>query len=127
MQFCTNLYTLLMKRPLGSTAVLGVDPVSTMPPIASPGRSTFGWLARSDAALWLQIVLVFTISGLWGLRMQGFSHGCKLAVIDGQGAVLECSTVHPFASKHGAATVRPAALTRAYVEGLTSLAEPSLV
>ena len=26
-QFCTNLYALLMKRPLGGMAVLGVDPV----------------------------------------------------------------------------------------------------
>jgi transcriptional accessory protein Tex/SPT6 len=30
-QFCTNLYTLLMKRPLGGMAVLGVDPVLVRP------------------------------------------------------------------------------------------------
>ena len=39
--------------------------------------------------------------------MQGFSHGCKLAVIDAQGVVLACTTVHPFASKRGSAEVRP--------------------
>jgi hypothetical protein len=39
--------------------------------------------------------------------MQGFSHGCKLAVIDAQGAVLACTTVRPFASKRGSAEVRP--------------------